>query len=62
METMMPRIVQILAWGWPCGYGFHDETDDVFCELVPPQYHIKIEEADALGKAQYYAMHPQRKH
>ena len=62
LETMMPRIVQILAWGWPCGYGFHDETDDVFCELVPPQYHIKIEEADALGKAQYYAMHPQRKH
>ena len=53
LETMMPRIVQIMAWSWPCGYGFHDETGDIFCELVPPQYHAKVDEADALGKAQY---------
>lgn len=58
LESMMPRIVQILAWSWPCGYGFHDETGDTFCELVPPQYHRKVKEANALGKAQYHAIHP----
>ena len=62
LEPMMPRIVQIMAWSWPCGYGFHDMTDDTFCELVPPQYHSKIEEADSLGKAQYYALHLSLKH
>ena len=62
LETMMPRIVQIMAWSWPCGYGFHDMTGETFCELVPPQYHSKVEEADALGEAQYYAMHPSLKH
>ena len=62
LEPMMPRIVQIMAWSWPCGYGFHNETGDTFCELVPSQYHGKIKEADALGKAQYYAMHPMLKH
>ena len=30
--------------------------------LVPPQYHSKADEADALGEAQYYAMHPDLKH
>ena len=58
LESMMPRIVQIMAWSWPCGYGFHDETGDSFCELVPPQYHHKVGNADTLGEAQYYAMHP----
>ena len=58
LETMMPRLVQIMAWCWPCGYGFHDEIDDTFCELTPQQYHDKVKEADALGKAQYYALHP----
>ena len=58
LESMMPRIVQIVAWSWPCGYGFHDETGDTFCELVPLQYHSKVEDADALGEAQYYTMHP----
>ena len=62
LEPMMPRIIQIMAWSWPCGYGFHDETGESFYELVPPQYHIKVDEADALGKAQYYAMHPDLKH
>ena len=56
LESMMPRIVQIVAWSWPCGYGFHDETGESFYELVPQQYHIKVDEADTLGKAQYYAM------
>ena len=58
LEHMMPRVVQIMAWCWPCGYGFHDEIGDTFCELVPPQYHGKVGEADALGKAQYKKMHP----
>lgn len=62
LEAMMPRVVQIMAWCWPCGYGFHDEIGDSFCELVPPQYHSKADEADALGEAQYYAMHPDLKH
>ena len=62
LESMMPRIVQIMAWSWPCGYGFHGMTDDTFCELVPPQYHSKVDEADALGEAQYYAMYPSLKH
>ena len=62
LEAMMPRVVQIMAWCWPCGYGFHDEIGDSFCELVPPQYHNKADEADALGKAQYYAIHPDLKH
>ncbi len=62
LEAMMPRVVQIMAWCWPCGYGFHDEIGDSFCELVPPQYHSKVDEADALGKAQYYAIHPDLKH
>ena len=62
LEAMMPRVVQIMAWCWPCGYGFHDEIGDSFCELVPPQYHSKVDEADALGKAQYYALHPDLKH
>ena len=39
LEAMMPRVVQIMAWCWPCGYGFHDEIGDSFCELVPSQYH-----------------------
>ena len=62
LESMMSRIVQIMAWSWPCGYGFHDETGDTFCELVPQQYHTKVDDADALGEAQYYAMHPSLKH
>ena len=62
LEPMMPRIVQIMAWSWPCGYGFHDETGDSFCELVPPQYHNKVDDADALGEAQYYSMHPNLRH
>lgn len=62
LESMMPRIVQIMAWGWPCGYGFHDETGNTFCELVPPQYHNKVEEADVLGEAQYLAMYPDLKY
>ncbi len=62
LEAMMPRMVQIMAWCWPCGYGFHDEIGDSFCELVPPEYHSKVNEADALGKAQYYAIHPDLKH
>ena len=62
LEAMMPRVVQIMAWCWPCGYGFHDEIGDSFCELVPPQYHSKADEADALGKAQYHAIHPDLKH
>lgn len=62
LEPMMPRIVQIMAWSWPCGYGFHDETGDTFCELVPSQYHGKVKEADALGEAQYYTLHPDLKH
>ena len=62
LEAMMPRVVQIMACCWPCGYGFHDEIGDSFCELVPPQYHSKADEADALGKAQYYAIHPDLKH
>lgn len=62
LEAMMPRVVQIMAWCWPCGYGFHDEIGDSFCELVPSQYHSKADEADALGKAQYYAIHPDLKH
>lgn len=62
LESMMPRIVQIMAWSWPCGYGFHDMTGDTFCELVPPQYHSKVEDADTLGEAQYYAMYPSLKH
>ena len=62
LEAMMPRVVQIMAWCWPCGYGFRDEIGDSFCELVPPQYHSKADEADALGKAQYYAIHPDLKH
>ena len=62
LEAMMPRVVQIMAWCWPCGYGFHDEIGDSFCELVPPQYHSKADEADALGEAQYYAIHPDLKH
>ena len=62
LEPMMPRVVQIMAWCWPCGYGFPDEIEDSFCELVPPEYHSKVDEADALGKAQYYAMHPMLKH
>ena len=62
LDSMMPRIVQIMAWSWPCGYGFHGMTDDTFCELVPPQYHSKVDEADALGEAQYYAMYPSLKH
>ena len=61
LEVMMPRMVQIMAWCWPCGYGFHDEIGNSFCELVPPQYHSKVEDADALGKAQYYATHPDLK-
>ena len=62
LESMMPRIVQIVAWSWPCGYGFHDETCESFYELAPQQYHDKVDEADALGKTQYYAMHPDLKH
>ena len=62
LEAMMPRVVQIMAWCWPCGYGFHDEIGDSFCELVPSQYHSKADEADALGKAQYHAIHPDLKH
>ena len=62
LESMMPRIVQIMAWSWPCGYGFHDETGDSFYELVPRQYHSIVSEADALGEAQYYAMYPDLKH
>lgn len=62
LEAMMPRMVQIMAWCWPCGYGFHDEIGDSFCELVPSQYHSKADEADALGKAQYHAIHPDLKH
>lgn len=62
LESMMPRIVQIMAWSWPCGYGFHDETGDSFCELVPQQYHSIVSEADALGEAQYYAMYPDLTH
>ena len=62
MESMMPRIVQIMAWSWPCGYGFHDETGETFCELVPPQYYDKVDDADALGEAQYYAIHPNLKY
>lgn len=62
LESMMPRVVQIMAWSWPCGYGFHDETGESFYELVPPQYHIKVEEADVLGEAQYYAIHPDLKY
>ena len=62
LESMMPRVVQIMAWSWPCGYGFHDETGETFCELVPSQYYNKVEEADALGEAQYYAIHPDLKH
>ena len=62
LESMMPRIVQIMAWSWPCGYGFHDETGDSFCELVPQQYHSIVSEADASGEAQYYAMYPDLKH
>ena len=30
--------------------------------LVPPQYHSKADEADALGEAQYYTIHPDLKH
>ena len=62
LEAMMPRVVQIMAWCWPCGYGFHDEIGDSFCELVPSQYHSKVDEADALGEAQYYTIHPDLKH
>lgn len=62
LEFMMPHIVQIMAWSWPCGYGFHDETGNSFCELVPPQYHDKADEADVLGEAQYYTLHPDLKH
>ena len=62
LEAMMPRVVQIMAWCWPCGYGFHDEIGDSFCELVPSQYHSKVDEADALGEAQYYTLHPDLKH
>ena len=62
LESMMPRIVQIMAWSWPCGYGFHDETGESFCELVPSQYHGKADEADALGKAQYHNLHPDLKY
>ena len=62
LESMMPRIVQIMAWSWPCGYGFHDMTGETFYELVPQQYHDKVDEADALGEAQYYAMYPSLKH
>ena len=62
LEPMMPRIVQIMAWSWPCGYGFHDETGDTFCELVPLQYHSKVEDADALGEAQYHPLHPDLKY
>ena len=62
LESLMPRIVQIMAWSWPCGYGFHDETGDTFCELVPPQYYSKVEDADALGEAQYYVIHPDLKY
>ena len=62
LEAMMPRVVQIMAWCWPCGYGFYDEIGDSFCELVPPQYHSKVDEADALGEAQYYTIHPDLKH
>lgn len=58
LEAMMPRLVQIMAWCWPCGYGFHDGIGDSFCELTPSQYHSKVDEADALGEAQYYALHP----
>ena len=62
LEPMLPRVVQIMAWCWPCGYGFHDEIGDSFCELVPPEYHSKVDEADALGEAQYYTLHPNLKH
>ena len=62
LEAMMPRVVQIMAWCWPCGYGFHDVIGDSFCELVPSQYHSKVDEADALGETQYYAIHPDLKH
>ena len=62
LESMIPRIVQIMAWSWPCGYGFHDETGETFCKLVPPQYHNKVDVADTLGEAQYYAIHPELKH
>ncbi len=62
LEAMMPRVVQIMAWCWPCGYGFHDEIGDSFCELVPSQYHSKVDEADALGETQYYTLHPNLKH
>ena len=58
LESMMPRIVQIMAWSWPCGYSFSDGTGDSFCELTPLQYHGKVKEADALGEAQYDALHP----
>ena len=59
LESMIPRIVQIMAWSWPCGYGFHDETGETFCKLVPPQYHNKVDDANTLGEAQYYAIHPE---
>lgn len=62
LDAMMPRVVQIMAWCWPCGYGFHDEIDECFYELVPQQYHDKVDEAEALGEAQYYAMYPSLKH
>ena len=62
LESMMPRIVQIMAWSWPCGYGFHDVTGGTFCELVPQRYYDKVQDADALGEAQYYAMHPDLNH
>lgn len=62
LDSMMPRIIQIMAWSWPCGYGFHDMTGETFYELVPQQYHDKVDEADALGEAQYYAMYPSLKH
>ena len=42
LESMMPRIVQIMALSWPCGYGFSDGTGDSFCELTPLQYHGKV--------------------
>lgn len=53
LETMMPRVVQILAWCSPCGYGFFNDIEDIFCKLAPSQYHDNVEKAIAIGKEQY---------
>lgn len=35
LEAMMPRVVQIMAWCWPCGCGFHDEIGELFLRACP---------------------------